>query len=353
MISLGERQLVIKCIDEACAAGARQAEACKVLGLSARTVQRWREEGQVKADGRQTAARIPANKLSKQERQQILQVVNQGEFQSLPPSQIVPTLADRGLYIASESTFYRVLREEGQLKHRGKAKAPAHRALPSHPASAPNQVWSWDITYLVTTVKGVFFYLYLIMDIYSRKIVGWEVFESESAEQASSVLKKAYLREGISGEELVLHSDNGSPMKGATMLATLEKLGVLPSFSRPSVSNDNPYSEALFKTLKYRPAYPSKPFETLQEAREWALAFQRWYNQEHKHSALNFVTPDQRHRGEDQAIIAQRKIVYETAKTHHPERWAGEIRNWDLPDTVWLNPTRSTNQEEKKTHKVV
>ncbi len=353
MISLAERELVIECIDKACAAGARQAEACKVLGLSARTVQRWREQGQVKADARQRAARIPANKLSEQERQQILQVVNQGEFQSLPPSQIVPTLADRGLYIASESTFYRVLREEGQLKHRGKAKAPAHRAPPSHPASGPNQVWSWDITYLATTVKGVFFYLYLIMDIYSRKIVGWEVFDSESAEQASSVLKKAYLREGISGEELVLHSDNGSPMKGATMLATLEKLGVLASFSRPSVSNDNPYSEALFKTLKYRPAYPSKPFETLQEAREWALAFQRWYNQEHKHSALNFVTPDQRHRGEDQAIIAQRKIVYEMAKTHHPERWAGEIRNWDLPDTVWLNPTRSTNQEEKNTHKVV
>ena len=352
MISLAERQRVIECIDQACAAGARQAPACKVLGLSARTVQRWRQAGPVQADGRQLAARVPANKLSEQERQQILQVVNQGEFQSLPPSQIVPALADRGLYIACESTFYRVLRQEGQLKHRGKAKAPAYRAPPSHRASAPNQVWSWDITYLATTVQGVFFYLYLIMDIYSRKIVGWEVFESESAEQASTVLKKAYLREGISGEELVLHSDNGSPMKGATMLATLQKLGVLPSFSRPSVSNDNPYSEALFKTLKYRPAYPSKPFETLQEAREWVLTFQRWYNEEHKHSALNFVTPNQRHRGEDQAIIAQRKIVYEMAKTHHPERWAGEIRNWDLPDTVWLNPTRSINQEEKKTHKI-
>jgi len=246
-----------------------------------------------------------------------------------------------------------VLREEGQLKHRGKARAPAHRLPPSHSASAPNQVWSWDITYLATTVKGVFFYLYLIMDIYSRKIVGWEVFESESAEQASSVLKKAYLREGISGEELVLHSDNGSPMKGATLLATLQKLGVLPSFSRPSVSHDNPYSEALFKTLKYQPAYPSKPFETLQQAREWVWAFQRWYNQEHKHSALNFVTPAQRHCGEDRAIIAQRKIVYETAKTAHPERWSGEIRNWDLPETVWLNPTHSINQQEKKTHKVI
>jgi putative transposase len=352
MISLAERQLVVECLDEACAAGARQAKACKVLGLSARTVQRWREAGPVQADARPMAVRVPANKLSEQERQQILQVVNQGEFQSLPPSQIVPALADQGLYIASESSFYRVLRQEGQLKHRGKAKAPTHRVPRTHLASGPNQVWSWDITYLATTVQGIFFYLYLIMDIYSRKIVGWEVFESECAEQASSVLQKAYLREGISGQELVLHSDNGSPMKGATMLATLQKLGVLPSFSRPSVSNDNPYSEALFKTLKYRPAYPSKPFETLQEAREWVLAFQRWYNQEHKHSALNFLTPDQRHCGEDRAIIARRKIVYETAKTRHPERWAGEIRNWDLPGTVWLNPTRSINQEEKKTHKV-
>lgn len=347
MIPLSEREQIVQWIDEACGAGARRSEACKVLGLSVRSVQRWVDSGELKADRRPNAERTPANKLCEPERQQILEVVNEPEFRSLPPSQIVPTLADRGVYIASESTFYRVLRQEGQLRHRGKAKAPAHRTPQRHRATAANQLWSWDITYLATAVRGVFFYLYLIMDIYSRKIVGWEVFESESAEQASIVFQKAYLREGIAGEALVLHSDNGSPMKGATMLATLQKLGVLPSFSRPSVSNDNPYSEALFKTLKYRPAYPSKPFDTLQEARAWALAFQQWYNEEHKHSALNFLTPAQRHCGEDQAILAQRKAVYRAAQARHPQRWSGEIRRWELPDTVWLNPPQCANQEEE------
>ena len=140
-------------------------------------------------------------------------------------------------------------------------------------ATAPNQVWSWDITYLATNVKGVFCFLYLIMDVFSRKIVGWEIYASESAEQASSVLHKAYLREGVAAKDLVLHSDNGAPMKGATMLATLQRLGVVPSFSRPSVSDDNPYSEALFKTLKYCPQFPTKPFESLEEARQWVQSF--------------------------------------------------------------------------------
>ena len=198
----------------------------------------------MKADARQQAAqgRVPANKLSEHERQRIVAVANSEAFASMPPSQIVPALADRGLYIASESSFYRVLREADQLAHRGKAKAPKHRRPTPLKATAPNQLWSWDITYLATTVKGMFFYLYLIMDVYSRKIVGWEVLETESSEHAATVFQKAYLREGIAGQSLVLHSDNGAPMKGATMLATLQRLGVMPSLSRPSVSNDNPYS---------------------------------------------------------------------------------------------------------------
>jgi len=149
-------------------------------------------------------------------------------------------------------------------------------------------------SYLATTVKGILFYLYLIMDIFSRKIVGWEVYETESAEQASMVFRKTCLREGA-GKDLVLHSDNGSPMKGATMLATLQQLGVMPSFRRPSVSNDNPYSEALFKTLKYHPGFPDKPFGSLASARVWVAGFQHGYNEVHRHSALKFVTPGQRH----------------------------------------------------------
>ena len=201
--------------------------------------------------------------------------------------------------------------------------------------------WSTHLTYLATTVQGRFFYLYLIVDLYSRKIVGWEVYENESSEYAAVVFRKAYLREGVAGDELVLHSDNGSPMKGATMLATLQRLGVMPSFSRPSVSNDNPYSEALFKTLKYHPVYPSRPFETLDQARDWVLSFAQWYNEEHRHSALQFVTPGQRHRGEAEAIITQRQAVYEAAKQRHPERWSGGTRDWSLPPLVWLNPAKA------------
>lgn len=341
MISLAERGEIVKLIDEACAAGARRARACAVVGVSVRTLQRWAENGEGIADRRLNTGREPANKLSEAERAQMLSVANSAAFQSLPPSQIVPALADRGEYIASESSFYRVLRQVDQLAHRGRSKPRTHTAPKAHAASGPNQVWSWDITYLATTVQGVFFYLYLMLDIYSRKIVGWEVFEQESSDHAATVFRKAYLREGVAGDELVLHSDNGSPMKGATMLATLQRLGVIPSFSRPSVSNDNPYSEALFKTLKYHPIYPSKPFDTLAQARDWVLQFQHWYNEQHRHSALQFVTPGQRHRGEAEAIIAQRQRVYEAAKRRHPERWSGSTRDWALPQVVWLNPAKS------------
>ena len=253
-------------------------------------------------------------------------------------------MADKGEYIASESTFYRVLRKEGQIKHRGRASAPKNVQKPRGcRATGPNQVWSWDITYLSTTIKGVFCYLYLIMDIYSRKIVGWEIHENESSAHAATLFHKAHLKESIAEEEIILHSDNGSPMKGATMLGMLRKLGVVPSFSRPSVSNDNPFSESLFRTMKYRPEYPAKPFDTMAEAREWALQFARWYNHEHKHSALKFVTPNERHTGVDKSIMANRKKIYEAAKAKHPERWSRDTRNWNLQIEVWLNPPADKN----------
>lgn len=338
---------MISLIEEACEAGARRPEACRVLALSARTLQRWREDGEVKADGRKAAGaqREPANKLSQHERQQILDVANAPEFAAMAPSQIVPALADRDQYLASESSFYRVLREADQLARRGKAKPPTRQRPMPLQASAPNQLWSWDITYLATTIQGVFFYLYLIMDVYSRKIVGWEVFDTESAEQAALVFHKTHLREGIGAESLVLHSDNGSPMKGATMLATLQRLGVMPSFSRPSVSDDNPFSEALFKTLKYHPGFPDQPFESLQEAREWVAGFQRWYNEVHRHSGLKFVTPAQRHRGEEGAILEKRHALYEAARAQRPERWSGSTRNWKPEKIVFLNPGKPMKKE--------
>lgn len=341
MISFQEQQKAIELIDNACSSGARLAEACQLLDVSPRTVQRWRQQD--KPDGRKAAARqrTPGNKLSDRERDRILTICNQAEFANMSPNQIVPALADQGIYVASESSFYRVLRKADQLAHRGKAKPPIHKRPESIEASAPNQLWSWDITYLPTVVKGLYFYLYMIMDVFSRKIVGWEVFGTESADHAASLIRKTYLREGIAGEPLVLHSDNGSPMKAATMLVTLQKLGVIPSFSRPSVSNDNAYSEALFKTLKYTPGYPAKPFESIDQARQWVAGFNHWYNEIHHHSALKFVTPNQRHKGEDLGILVDRKVLYEAARRHRPDRWSGSIRDWEPKQVVFLNPKKS------------
>jgi transposase InsO family protein len=216
-------------------------------------------------------------------------------------------------------------------------------------ATAPNQLVSWDITYLATTIKGQFFYLYLFLDLFSRKIVGWQVYDRESSELAAALVQDLCQREGIPRDQLVLHSDNGGPMKGATLLATLQKLGITPSRSRPAVSNDNPYSEALFKTLKYDARYPSQPFATLTAAREWVTGFVHWYNHEHRHSSIQFVTPAQRHNGEDRAILKRRQAVYAAAKAKKPERWSRNIRNWDWPAEVCLNPDKPNDNEINQT----
>jgi putative transposase len=251
-------------------------------------------------------------------------------------------LTDQGIYLASESTFYRILAAESQLAHRRSERPAQCRTKPrAICAAAPNQLYSWDITYLPSTIRGQFFYLYLFMDIFSRKIVGWQVYEEESSALAGGVLRDLCQREGIQPKQLILHSDNGSPMKGATMLATLQQLGVMPSLSRPSVSNDNPYSEALFETLKYRPRYPLGPFARVTDARDWVTGLVEWYNNEHRHSAIRFVTPAQRHEGLDEKLLHNRKVVYETARSQNPRRWSGSTRNWQKVQVVHLNPDKA------------
>jgi len=353
MISPADRQMVLDLVDEAVEAGARQARACEILALTCRTLRRWKKqlkEERKLEDRRKTAAnqRIPPNKLTEEERKQIINICNQEEYKSLPPSQIVPILADKGEYIASESSFYRVLCEAEQLNRRGRAESPRTVQKPKgYRAEAPNEVWSWDITYLPSATNGLFHKLYMTVDIFSRKIVGWEVHEDENAEHAGNLIRRTCLAEGIRHEGLVLHSDNGSPMKGATMLATLQKLGVVPSFSRPSVSDDNPYSESLFRTMKYGPSYPNKPFNSLVAAREWVYEFVGWYNEEHRHSAIRYVTPGQRHRGEDIAILDQRKALYEAERAKNPQRWSGSTRNWNPVSEVWLNPPKEVRAKEQ------
>jgi transposase InsO family protein len=331
--------MIIALVDKAVGAGARVHKAAALMGLSGRTLIRWRRQDGGE-DQRKGPSAAPANKLTEQERQQVLQVSTSVPFRDLSPKQIVPTLADQGIYLASESTFYRVLKEHQMMTHRQASKPAMSHCPKEHVATGPCQVWSWDITYLKTSVKGLFFYLYMILDVWSRKIIAAQVFAEESMEHSSMLLAHACMIHGVRPEELVLHSDNGGPMKGATMLATLHKLGVIPSFSRPSVSNDNPYSESLFRTMKYRPEYPSKPFESIDQAQSWVDGFVFWYNTQHLHSSIRFVTPDDRHYGQEQYLLENRKKVYQKARSRNPNRWSKEIRNWDSVDLVWLNPKK-------------
>lgn len=334
--------MTIELVNEAAAAGARREAACAAVGLSARTVERWR--GGKLEDQRRGPKTPPANKFSAAERQEVLDLVNAPRFRDLSPNQIVPLLADENRYLASESTMYRILREEELLQHRGRAKAPVRRLPNAHVATGPNQVWSWDITYLKSPVRGMFFYLYMIVDVFSRKVVGWEVHDIESAELAAALFEDTCVVLQVDPRGIVLHADNGGPMKGSTMVATLERLGVLPSFSRPHVSDDNPFSEALFRTLKYRPEYPSKPFVDIEAARGWVRGFVAWYNGEHLHSGVRFVTPDDRHAGKDSSILAQRREVYEAARAKNPARWTGSTRNWTPISEVYLNPGRPSRR---------
>lgn len=334
------RATVIQLITQAVKDGARQIEACKIIGLNPKTYQRW-TKGAKLSDARQARDFTPPNKLTECEREQIISIVNENKYSDLPVCKIVPALADQGVYIASESTFYRVLKQEKLLAHRNKTK-PKRKVTPPRElkATQPNQVYSWDITYLKTTIKGVFYYLYMVMDVFSRKIVGWQVYENESMNLAADLMTDICNRENIKQTQLTLHSDNGSPMKGATMLATLEKLGVSYSFSRPSVSNDNPYSESLFKTLKYGSSFPDKPFDQLKEARNWVEKFKNWYNNEHLHSGIKFVTPNQRHEMLDEEILAKRVVVYQRARAKTPSRWSKNIRDWSYIGQEILNPLK-------------
>ena len=346
MIGLEDRQALARDIHAAHRAGARFKPACETAGIEVRTLQRWKlAHGLVSGDGRPQAVRpTPAHALSEAERAQLLAVANAPRFASVPPARIVPMLADEGLYLASESTFSRVLKAaQGQSAHRGRARAPKTVRPPTtHIATEVRQVWCWDMTYLPAQVMGRWFYLYLILDLYSRKFVGWEVHDIDHADQAAHLVRRTALAEGIAAMATrpVLHGDNGSTLKATTVLAMLNWLGVKPSYSRPRVSDDNAYAESLFRTAKYRPEFPAQGFADLDAARTWAADFVRWYNHDHRHSGIRYVSPAQRHGGEDRAILAARHDLYLKARDHNPARWSGNTRNWTPIGAVTLNPER-------------
>ena len=344
LIVFPDRKQYCALIDEAIHNGARQRLACELVGIAARTYQRWNQNEELAEDQRIYNDAPAHNKLSEAVRQEILSVINQPEYSTLTPYQIVSTLLDIGQYIASESSFYRVMKEHNQLKHRGKGTAARRKKPRSLKATAANEIYSWDITYLLSPIKGQYYYLYMVMDIYSRKIVGWQVHDCESGAHAADLIEDIAYREKIDKNQLVIHSDNGSPMKGATLRAKMIDLDISLSYSRPRVSNDNPYSESLFKTVKYHYTFPEDPFTRLSEARIWVEKFVLWYNNEHQHSAIKFVTPDQRHNGLDRDILEKRKTVIEQARKNHPERWNGrKTRDLTPIGVVYLNPGKDEN----------
>jgi transposase InsO family protein len=346
-----DRRKALEILDAGMEAGARACQIAELLGVGLTTLQRWRRQFAGDGDGldrRKGSPRHVSHRLTDEERQRILLTCNQPEFAAQPPGQIVPVLADRGLYIGSERSFYRVLHAHGQAHRRGRARPPQEpRPVPRLRADGPNQVWSWDITYLPTSVRGVWLYLYLVVDVWSRKIVAWDVAEREDAEIAADLVSRACLRERISRrrpQPLILHADNGNAMRAATLESRLEELGVLRSFSRPRVSNDNPFSESLFRTVKYRPDYPRRPFPSQADACRWVMAFVNWYNERHRHSGIRFVTPHQRHSGQAVEICSHRSVVYEQARQRHPRRWSRSIRCWRQPEVVWINPPPPENE---------
>lgn len=337
LTSIEDRKNILELITEAVAAGCRRFRACEAFSIEERTVQRWKLSS---TDQRKGPLTEPANKITESERELIIKTSVSPEYVNLSPHQIVPRLADDGIYMASESTFYRVLNAEKLTAHRGLSKPRLVERPKAYEATRPNQIYSWDITYLQSSVRGQFYYLYLFLDLFSRKIVGWSIHANQESELSAILLTDICKKEKINKNQIVVHSDNGGPMKGATMLATMQKLGIMPSFSRPSVSNDNPFSESLFKTLKYCPIYPTRPFEDIEAAIVWMQKFANWYNTIHLHSGINFVTPESKHRGCDIEILKNRTKIYMAAKLRNPNRWSGKTRNWDTVTAVKLNPLK-------------
>lgn len=341
MIRLEDRQIAIELIDEARNHGARLRCCCQVVGITERTYRRWQQTSYDRRIDRINPEIAVQRRLTQEEETAIIDVCTEERFASYPASQIVPALADEGVYLASESSVYRILKRHKMNARRGRAQRRNKPAKPkAYTATAPGQVYTWDITFLPSTIIGVFFKLYLVIDLYSRKIVGWEVHDRESSDLAKALIYRTQLREQVDPNQLTVHSDNGSPMRGVTLRAMFEALGVTASYSRPGVSNDNPFSESLFRTLKYCPNYPEKPFSSIDAAREWVMEFVTWYNHQHRHSSLKFVTPHERHTFQDVKIRKERKLLYEAAKAKNPSRWSRDTRNWDISHEVVLNPDK-------------
>jgi putative transposase len=316
--------------------------ACEALGYPRSSLYRSRRPKPVnKRRNRLT----PARALSETERAAVRDLLNSERFQDNSPHQVYAKLLDEGAYYCSISTMYRILHQHNEVRERRNQRRHPAYTRPELLATQPNELWSWDITKLRGPVTWQLFYLYVVLDVFSRYVVGWMIAERESGGLAKQLLAESYRKQGVDHEQLTLHADRGSPMISKTVAQLLIDLGVSKSHSRPHTPNDNPFSEAQFKTMKYRPDYPVR-FGSIEEARHWARSFFHWYNNEHHHSRLGLMTPAVIHYGQAATLTSQRQETLTTAYEAHPERFVkGLPKPPQVPSAVWINPPQSDEQD--------
>jgi len=318
--------------------------ACNGLGIPRATFYRHTSDKPARV---KKARPRPARALQEEERQAILAVLNSERFADKAPAEVYATLLDEGTYLCSRRTMYRILAESGEVRERRDQLRHPEYKKPELLATGPNQVWSWDITKLLGPAKWTYYYLYVILDIYSRFVVGWMIATCESKALAKKLIAETCRKQGIEPGQLTIHADRGSSMASKPVAFLLSDLGVTKSHSRPHVSNDNPFSESQFKTLKYRPDFPTR-FGSIEDARAFCQAFFVWYNQEHRHSGIGLLTPADLHHGRADAVIAQRQAVLAAAYAAHPERFVkSHPVHPPAPEAVWINPPAQRTPSEK------
>lgn len=315
------------------------ASACSALCVPRATFYRHRRGSQAGSEvGNEKTKRRAARALSRDEEQAVLTELHSARFADMAPEQVYATLLDEATYLCSIRTMYRILKREGESRERRSQREHPVYTKPELLATRPNEVWSWDITKLKGPAKWTYFHLYVVIDIFSRYVVGWMVAERETASLAKRLLSDTYDKQQVEEGQLTIHADRGVSMSSKQVAHLLVDLGVTKTHSRPYTSNDNPFSESHFKTMKYRPCFPER-FESLEHAREFCRVFFAWYNGVHKHSGIGLVTPEQMHHGEAAALVEQRQQVLTAAYLAHPERFVGGApRPPRLPEAVWINP---------------
>ena len=308
--------------------------ACNALAVPRATFYRHHTSQGVDGDDQRPA---PPLALSVAEKQTVLDIAHEKRFWDSSPYQIYATLLDEGQYLCSISTYYRILAQHNEIKERRKQVCRPHYQKPELLATKPNQVWSWDITKLKGPAKWTYFHLYVILDIFSRYVVGWMVAHRESAALAKRLIQETCEKQLIPQGQLTIHADRGSSMKSKVVAHLLADLGITKTHNRPHVSNDNPYSESQFKTLKYCPGFPER-FGSIQDARKFCRSFFTWYNTVHKHSGIGLMTPEQVHYGQAQKILDRRAKVLKSAFKNHPKRFKGKTpKPFSLPEAAWIN----------------